>query len=480
MFTKDENNLEKFIDFHVMIPELDFERWDVVFKKLVVPVLEIFNLDPTRYEYSNFVQCYSELSCLLQPILRTPRSIKSFARHLSDKLNKPTRNLNFIDLFCLTAIQATNPRLHTWLSGRRIYLIDWKTSSSEAVFRKTYQRIVYGVDSDENTQKENWKRVEKELDECNFCSEYEKVLVKYIFFANIEDISLRIMATDRNKRVTENQYFCNYFYRDRVTPLGTDLGERELIDKLTDETVGLDQILEILRINFESCAKREDLEEFVAKKIEELIKSLDTKIAAKLLISYGMLEKQSKLGRDAAYIQFDYLNRLRTGGEKLDALKTIMKASVTDKMKTTIIFSLKRRDEGLNEGDIPLDGITELCRLFIEYCNTSFINPIIKNIFEESDSPWQVLYRLVDAKGDKTVVEPYLIQLFERFPSAILEFLREFMPNYFHTFKEKSDNLYYFISPDKLKEIVDSPSVASVIQADHEVQSFVAEYISKA
>ncbi len=177
MITKDERSLERYIDVHILIPDLDLEKWELFFRNVVNIVIEGFLPNIDKDELSSISEAFYEICSIIKPILITPRQIKSFGRHLFEKLNSPAITINFVDLFCLTVIQASNPRLYSWLSDNRLLLIDPNSSSSEYWAMRLVISRVSGKKDLEEQRYESFTSAIKKID---FCSSDERNLIEYI------------------------------------------------------------------------------------------------------------------------------------------------------------------------------------------------------------------------------------------------------------------------------------------------------------
>ena len=105
MFTADEKNLEKFIDVHISIPPLDGERWENFFNQIIKNIFSSHReiIEEEQIELLNYA--FDEIKFYIKPLLVTPRLIKTFGRHLEEKLQSPANTVNIIDMVCLTVIR---------------------------------------------------------------------------------------------------------------------------------------------------------------------------------------------------------------------------------------------------------------------------------------------------------------------------------------------------------------------------------------
>lgn len=470
MFTKDEQTLEKFIDYHVLIPDLDAEKWRSYFYKIVDAVLESL---PGKLDESD-IRSISEVSLkfneIIRPILSTPRLIKSFGRHLREKLNSPAVFVNSIDLICLTVIQTSNPRLYSWISNNRNLLID-------------HPAKLDGKDSD----KELADEVKNRLENTGFCNAYEAELVDYIFFRPDQLMSTDHMAKDKisRRRVKENQFFCNYFYRDTLPEIATPHGEQTLISQLQSAKFSVEEITKKLKDAFEK-EERDDIRMLIIITIEELIISIeDIEAAYKLLVVFGCLakifsdKKEVKLLTErehSPFIIWRFLKRIEKTDEVCKRLIQLLQEPISDDFLANILFysiNSDRRPDLIKKLD--QECIDKIKEMFNEICKKRlYKDGVPLNIFlpEISDSPWQLLFRWLNSQNENNT-EIYLESLFNKEPDTIKTFLKYFLESEVFGYEHKRQGLAALFSIGKLKSLLIQEKFKSAISEEKELTELI-------
>lgn len=475
MFTKDEQTLEKFIDFHVLIPDLDAEKWHSYFYKIVDAVLESL---PGKLDESD-IRSISEVSLkfneIIRPILPTPRLIKSFGRHLREKLNSPAVFVNSIDLICLTVIQTANPRLYSWISNNRNLLIDHPANVKRITAK------LEGKDSD----KELADEVKNRLENTGFCNAYEAELVDYIFFRPDQLMSTDHMAKDKisRRRVRENQFFCNYFFRDTLPEIATPHGEQTLISQLQSAKFSVEEITKKLKDAFEK-EERNDIRTLIITTIEELIISIeDIKAANKLLVAFGCLAKSFSDKREvrlltererSPFIIWRFLKRIENPDEVCKILIQLLQEPISDDFYASILF-YSIHPEKNQYIQLNKECIDKIKKTFDERCKKRlYENGKPLNVFlpEISDSPWRLLINWADSQNENNT-EKYLESLFDKDPYTIKTFLRNFLPNEVFGYEHRRQELVYLISIGKLKSLLIQEKIESFISEEKELTELV-------
>ncbi len=474
MFTKDEQTLEKFIDHHVLIPDLDVEKWQIYFYKIVNTVLESLASRVDDSDIRSLSEMSFEFNGKIRHILPTPRLIKSFGRHLREKLNSPAVTVNIIDLMCLTVIQTANPRLYSWISNNRDLLID----HPENVAREKAK--LEGKDSD----KEHADEVKKHLKSIGFCSDYEADLIEYIFFRADQIMSTDHLAKDKisRRRVRENQFFCNYFYRDTLPEIATPSGEQALISQLQSAKT-VEEMTKKLKDALEK-EERSDIRILIITTIEELIISIeDIEAAYKLLVSYGCLakvfsdKKEIKLLTEREYARFivwRFIKRIENTDKVCEILIKLLQEPISDDFHASIVF-YSMHPERNQYIQLNKDCIDKIKKTFNENCEKRLYKDRIPlNIFlpEISDSPWQLLFRWTDSQS-KNNTERYLESLFAKDPDTIKKFLKYFLPSEVFGYEEKRKGLTALISIEKLKSLLKQEKIKSSISEEKELTELV-------
>ena len=119
MRTRDDSSLEKFLHINVTIPDLDFEKWQIYFTTTTSRAIAGL---PEEASFKN-AATIGRLINLIRPLLGTPRLLKSFGRHLFEKVRSPARYVEPADIYGLCTIEATNPRLYSWIAANRHKLL---------------------------------------------------------------------------------------------------------------------------------------------------------------------------------------------------------------------------------------------------------------------------------------------------------------------------------------------------------------------
>lgn len=175
-------------------------------------------LTQIRYDYyfenkTIIMEKLLEIQDYIRPALFTPRLIKSFGRHLKQNLNNEnshSKNINFFDHILLTLIQTVNPKLYSWISQNRRYLID---EPAKKFIMPEYNH----TDSKQNTRR-NIKL--KETYDKKICNENEYNILQIIFadksdsdIKDIPDIYFnKYTINDINYISTENRITTNTFF----------------------------------------------------------------------------------------------------------------------------------------------------------------------------------------------------------------------------------------------------------------------------
>ncbi|MDO8445242.1 MAG: hypothetical protein Q7T53_03905 [Deltaproteobacteria bacterium] len=468
MFTKDEQTLEKFIDYHVLIPDLDVEKWQTYFYKIVNTVLASLASRIDDSDIRSLSEMSFEFNGKIRHILPTPRLIKSFGRHLREKLNSPAVTVNIIDLMCLTVIQTANPRLYSWISNNRDLLIDHASN----VIRVTAK--LERKDSD----KEHADEVKKHLENTGFCSEHEIDLVKFIFFRPDQIMSTDHIAKDKisRRRVSENQFFCNYFYRDTLPEIATPSGEQALISQLQSAKIPVEEMTKKLKDALEK-EERGDIRTLIITTIEELIMSIeDIEAAYKLLVTYGCLakvfsdKKEIRLLTEREYARFivwRFIKRIENTDKVCEILIKLLQEPISDDFHASIVF-YSMHPERNQYIQLNKECIDKIKKTFNENCEKRLYKDRIPlNIFlpEISDSPWELLFIWTDSQSKKNT-ENYLESLFDKDPDTIKNFLKYFLPNEVFGYEEKRKGLTALISIEKLKSILKQEKIKSSISEE--------------
>ncbi len=221
------------------------EKWEAYFRKIVDVVLKNRKSLIDIKELESLSEAFIEISALIKPILITPRQIKSFGRHLLEKLNSPAITINFIDLFCLTVIETANPRLYSWISQNRFLFISPSSSPKEYFAIK---HSIANVSGKEDPQKQQYDNFLNALAEIDFCKTDEKYIIEYIFFKEdfISKAKYIYINLPIKRRVTDNRFFCNYFYRDELPKIATQQGEFEFLQILQTEPFNIEGIIKCI------------------------------------------------------------------------------------------------------------------------------------------------------------------------------------------------------------------------------------------
>jgi hypothetical protein len=425
MFTKNEGNLERYIDVHIVLAPLSGEKWSIFFDRIVSLAIEPHKekIEPTDIErLSEGPDRFHEF---LEPILNTPRKIKALGRHLNEKLGTSASTICLEDLILLSAIQACNPRLFQWIAGNRTLLVDPATAGFES------WAISYSINRDKNGD-----RKKPVLDAIKNIanSDNEEKLVSFLFFESRKDET----ATSLKRReIRSNQYYLNYFSRDRLPLISTMRGVKQLKNQLSDDSFSINSIYGFLSKDWNENA-RADLQQIILTNIRTLIANSSPKESYKLLIALGKLAREANdegfiyhPKSYASYAVWDYLEEKTNDlQEFLNDAKRVLLENVSHKMYTSIIFYLFTDDETRRKkphgiGDHELSSIGSF---FDQRCKNILYDPAgsPRDVFDKavSDNPLDLLFRWAQVQTERNH-EVYLLEMFKKDALFLKRFVSE-------------------------------------------------------
>ncbi|MBT3581242.1 hypothetical protein HOC37_05120 [bacterium] len=465
MFTKNESALEKYIDYEVYLPPLAGEKWRSFFDKIIEVVLEKLDHKFSDKEQEIINEQFSDLSELLIPLLDTPRLIKKFGRHFLKKFDTPAGSVNIIDFIGLVALQTINPQLYIWIAKNRKPLID--PSTAENLFSLTES---FKMQKKKDYFENRFETIKKELEELEICSPKELALLKFCFFRHHDFLENyhHYRLTQNEPKITDNQFFCNFFYYDDLPEIAKRNGKSDFINKLKTKTIDKSDIVSELNKNRKEL-KRNDLISLFHNKIREIIKEVDRETSLKLLIAYGIFAKELGSKEDgfglsektkAAFSIWVYVEKNMSATEQLnkDLIEIIKEENISHEFLANLIFrSFNKERRPIELRDVALD-VEKIKEKFNERCENIFYDtegqPL--NIFNKSisDDPFGILYRWRDANDSKEVTQNYLEKLFKEKPEVASKFLKRVF---------SSDKEFYQSNIKDLNCIIDIKKLLSII-----------------
>ncbi len=278
----------------------------------------------------------------------------------------------------------------------------------------------------------------------------------------------------KNRRATDNRYFCNYFYRDELPRIATPNGEKKILALLATEPFDPGVLIESINQDLQEANRknRPDLRRLVFNRIDEIISTLDARNGARLLIAYGHVTKNLIDDRDhflfsekqyAANAVWRFVQKF-TSNEACAILKNLLRVPVSDEVLTNIVFyaiNPVRRHDHL---ELSKECVEDIKKIFSDICQNRLMhNNDVRNVFDStvSDSPWQLLYRWADSAGNE-VTEEYFIKLFQTFPEALKIFILYFIPQR-DDIIDKLKGLKVLISFSTLRQIVDEENATNML-----------------
>lgn len=456
MFTKEEKNLERYIDVHIVMAPLSGEKWGQYFEKMIGLVLDSNKDKIDQDDISGFNEHLAVLYEFLEPVLDTPRKIKAMCRHLDEKLKTPASTIYIVDLVFLSSIQTFNPRLFQWISNNRKSLVDISSASHErwAIM--------------DRSSKEGIKRDEvSKLRLKDFgASENEIEIVHQIFFGSQKLDQTTSEKVINERSVRKNQYFLNYFTRDRLPIVGTVIGKKELFALIEDNSASIDDIYKFVKNDWLLSEERPDLREIILGNLRAWIKDLPQPKSYRLLIALGRLgwiiPDDGFIFHPKSYASFstwDFIEEKTVSQEEFfHFVIKIINEPISHKFYTALIFYLFTTDPSRNKNRFKdaTDEIRKVAESFdnrckmICYVDYDGRSETVRNILDRdvSDNPFDLLYRWAQVQSGRNH-EKYLMQLISQKPDTLkplVDYLRS----------QPQEGIEVVISKEKWKSIFES------------------------
>jgi hypothetical protein len=413
------------------MPPLSGEKWDQYFEKMIRLVLDSNKdkIDPS--DVSGFNEHLGTLSEFLEPVLDTPRKIKSMCRHLDEKLKTPASTIYFVDLVFLSAIQTFNPKLFQWISTNKKVLVDPSSATHERW--ATLSRASQMMDRLSQGELNRGDVAKTKLKEFG-ATEYEIEIVFQLFFgSNNQDNSTSEPEVNESS-VRKNNYFLTYFSRDRLPVLGTVAGKKNLFSLIQSDSKSIDDIYDFIKEDWVQYDQRPDLREIILGNIRKWILDLPQEQSYRLMIALGklswLISDEGFIFRPKTYAAFsgwDFIeNKTTNQDEYFGFIIRIINENISHKFYTSIIFYLFTQDSKRNKNrykdaldlvDKVRDSFNNRCKelLYLDYTNGK-----VWDIFnaDVSDAPFDLLYRWAQVQSSRSQ-EAYLIQLVAQHPETI-------------------------------------------------------------
>lgn len=302
--TDKELALEKYIEHSVYMPSFQGDKWIEMFIDVLSDVIKQTGYDNVYTKDDiNWVLRNSELvEYCLSSILTTPRSMKLFGRCLYGRLVKfdtgvnPSREICFLDLIFLVAIQSVSPILYTEISKHRKFLVN---PDSDNDLRSLIQ-LEGGVET--NVHEYQFKQL---IENSIFNSATFLPSLFVLFFRErisstdlLADFGLSLLRfydfsdfSSNLQRVNDTSYFSLYFSSSTIPKVASVKYSNRLNTLLGNKN--WTELKEFLLNDWENLRSKPDLKRLYIKKLKNLIvdENLDDETAFKLFIILGELAK---------------------------------------------------------------------------------------------------------------------------------------------------------------------------------------------